>query len=83
MNKQLTEKMAALWKKAETMKTAQLYAKSTRNPDAAIRATFSADRNVAGTFAWAICRTIEMGHGADFSDAECDKISAALDGGKK
>lgn len=78
----MTEKMAALWEKAAAMKAGAVYVQATRNPDAAIRAKFSADRQIEGTFAWAICRTIEMSHGTDFSDAECDKISAALEGGK-
>lgn len=77
MSNTMSPAMTALWDQANAMKIGNLYSSLTRNPDASIRSTFKAEREVEGTRAWAICKCGSLAT-ANYSDSECAAISAAL-----
>ena len=76
MGKQLTKKMAELWKVGNTKAFGDEYLSGTRG---ATREQFKADREIVGTRAWAICQIMRMRDPRlEYSDSECDAILDAL-----
>lgn len=70
IDQDMTTTQQTLWNLANTIGIGAEYNTSTRNPDAAIRAQFKADRSVRGTRAWAVCVAMSL-RGTMPSDEDC------------
>ena len=73
----MNEATANLWKLAESLRIGAQYTEATRNADPAVRAAFKADREIAGTKAWGICKCMGLAT-ANFSEDEAAAITAAI-----
>ena len=62
---------------ANSMKLGAEYTRLSRNPDDAVRAEFKAQREIPGTYAWAVVKCQGIMN-RTVSDEECAAITAAL-----
>ena len=70
---------ANLWKIADSLKVGAMYTKATRNPDAEVRKAFKADKEIAGTKAWAVCECMKLSNPTtSYTEEETASILKAL-----
>jgi hypothetical protein len=75
---QITTNQAALIALANSLNIGDEYTRLSRNPDAAVRAEFKAQREIPGTYAWAVFKCGSIMN-RTVCDEECAALTAALE----
>jgi len=75
--RELSPKMAELWKLGQEKKIGNEYQRLSRNPDDKVRAQWKANKEVEGTHEWAVFQMMAA-QSKNYSDEMVDRIKAAL-----